>query len=74
MRGKRLEGIDPFTQHAGAAVTDAIADSGLARLESSRTAIVIGTAKTGTQTFERAQYDVDKDGREAASPKLMIQV
>jgi 3-oxoacyl-[acyl-carrier-protein] synthase II len=74
MQGKKLEGIDPFARHAGAAVTDAIADSGLPRLESSRTAIVIGSAKTGTQTVERAQYDVDKHGRHAASPKLMIQV
>ncbi|MEI2713805.1 MAG: beta-ketoacyl-[acyl-carrier-protein] synthase family protein [Nocardioides sp.] len=74
MQGKKLEGIDPFAQHAGAAVTSAVADSGLERFESDKTGIVIGTSKNGTQTFERAQYDVDRLGREAVSPKLMIQV
>lgn len=74
MQGKKLEGIDPFAQHAGAAMTDAVADSGLEKLESSRTGIVIGTSKNGSQTFERMQFDVDKHGREAVSPKMMIKV
>ena len=70
MAGK-LDGIDP---HAGGAVTSALADAGLAELDPLRTAIVVGSAKTGTQTLERAQFDVDRLGRGAAGPKLMIMV
>jgi 3-oxoacyl-[acyl-carrier-protein] synthase II len=73
MTGK-LDGIDPFARHAGGAVTSALADAGLAELDPLRTAIVVGSAKTGTQTLERAQFDVDRLGREAAAPKLMIMV
>jgi 3-oxoacyl-[acyl-carrier-protein] synthase II len=73
MTGK-LDGIDPFARHAGGAVTSALADAGLAELDPLRTAIVVGSAKTGTQTLERAQFDVDRLGREAAGPKLMIMV
>lgn len=73
MAGK-LDGIDPFARHAGGAVTSALADAGLAELDPLRTAIVVGSAKTGTQTLERAQFDVDRLGRQAASPKLMIMV
>jgi 3-oxoacyl-[acyl-carrier-protein] synthase II len=69
-----LDGIDPFAQHAGAAVTSAIAEAGLTDLDPVRTAIVLGSAKTGTQTLERAQFDVERQGRSAASPKLMIKV
>ena len=72
--GRKLEAIDPFAQHAGAAVTFALGDAGLARLHPTRTAIVVGTAKNGSQAMERAQYDVDRAGRRAVSPKLMIQV
>jgi 3-oxoacyl-[acyl-carrier-protein] synthase II len=78
MAGK-LDGIDPFARHAGGAVTAALADAGLAgaglpQLDPLRTGIVVGSAKTGTQTLERAQFDVDRRGREAAAPKLMIMV
>jgi 3-oxoacyl-[acyl-carrier-protein] synthase II len=73
MAGK-LDGIDPFARHAGGAVTSALADASLAQLDPLRTAIVVGSAKTGTQTLERAQFDVDRLGREAAAPKLMIMV
>jgi 3-oxoacyl-[acyl-carrier-protein] synthase II len=73
MAGK-LDGIDPFARHAGGAVTSALADAGLAELDPLRTAIVVGSAKTGTQTLERAQFDVDRLGRDAAAPKLMIMV
>jgi len=73
MAGK-LDGIDPFARHAGGAVTSALADAGLAELDPLRTAIVVGSAKTGTQTLERAQFDVDRLGRGAAGPKLMIMV
>jgi 3-oxoacyl-[acyl-carrier-protein] synthase II len=73
MAGK-LDGIDPFARHAGGAVTSALVDAGLAELDPLRTAIVVGSAKTGTQTLERAQFDVDRLGRDAAAPKLMIMV
>jgi 3-oxoacyl-[acyl-carrier-protein] synthase II len=73
MAGK-LDGIDPFARHAGGAVTSALADAGLVELDPLRTAIVVGSAKTGTQTLERAQFDVDRLGRDAAAPKLMIMV
>ena len=73
MAGK-LDGIDPFARHAGGAVTSALADACLAELDPLRTAIVVGSAKTGTQTLERAQFDVDRLGRDAAAPKLMIMV
>jgi 3-oxoacyl-[acyl-carrier-protein] synthase II len=73
MAGK-LDGIDPFARHAGGAVTSALADAALAELDPLRTAIVVGSAKTGTQTLERAQFDVDRLGRDAAAPKLMIMV
>jgi len=78
MAGK-LDGIDPFARHAGGAVTAALADAGLAgaglpQLDPLRTGIVVGSAKTGTQTLERAQFDVDRQGRAAARPKLMIMV
>jgi 3-oxoacyl-[acyl-carrier-protein] synthase II len=73
MAGK-LDGIDPFARHAGGAVTSALADAGLAKLDPLRTGIVVGSAKTGTQTLERAQFDVDRLGRDAAAPKLMIMV
>jgi 3-oxoacyl-[acyl-carrier-protein] synthase II len=73
MAGK-LDGIDPFARHAGGAVTSALDDAGLADLDPLRTGIVVGSAKTGTQTLERAQFDVDQRGREAAAPKLMIMV
>ncbi|MFY9926702.1 MAG: beta-ketoacyl-[acyl-carrier-protein] synthase family protein [Streptosporangiaceae bacterium] len=73
MAGK-LDGIDPFARHAGGAVTSALADAGLDRLDPLRTGIVVGSAKTGTQTLERAQFDVDRLGRAAAAPKLMIMV
>jgi 3-oxoacyl-[acyl-carrier-protein] synthase II len=74
MDGRKLPGIDPFAQHAGAAVTSALADAGLAALDDRRTAIVVGTSKNGTQTMERVQYDVDRLGRAAADPKMMIKV
>jgi 3-oxoacyl-[acyl-carrier-protein] synthase II len=70
----KLDGIDPFARHAGGAVTSALADAGLDRLDPLRTGIVVGSAKTGTQTLERAQFDVDRLGRAAAEPKLMIMV
>jgi 3-oxoacyl-[acyl-carrier-protein] synthase II len=73
MAGK-LDGIDPFARHAGGAVTSALDDAGLTELDPLRTGIVVGSAKTGTQTLERAQFDVDQRGREAAPPKLMIMV
>ena len=73
MAGK-LDGIDPFARHAGGAVTSALADAGLDQLDPIRTGIVVGSAKTGTQTLERAQFDVDRLGRAAAAPKLMIMV
>ena len=76
MAGK-LDGIDPFARHAGAAVTSALADAGLDgpdQLDPVRTGIVVGSAKTGTQTLERAQFDVERLGRAAAAPKLMIMV
>lgn len=73
MRDK-LDGIDPFAQHAGAAVTSALEDAGSPELDPLRTAIVVGSAKTGTQTLERAQFDVERQGRVAAQPKLMIKV
>jgi 3-oxoacyl-[acyl-carrier-protein] synthase II len=73
MAGK-LDGIDPFARHAGGAVTSALADAGLEELDPLRTGIVVGSAKTGTQTLERAQFDVDRLGRAAAGPKLMIMV
>jgi 3-oxoacyl-(acyl-carrier-protein) synthase len=62
MAGK-LDGIDPFARHAGGAVTAALDDAGLAELDPLRTGIVVGSAKTGTQTLERAQFDVDQRGR-----------
>ncbi|HZZ51037.1 MAG TPA: beta-ketoacyl-[acyl-carrier-protein] synthase family protein [Pseudonocardia sp.] len=71
---EKLDGIDPFAQNAGAAVTSALADAGLGRLDPLRTGIVLGSAKTGTQTLERAQFDVDRSGRGAVSPKTMIKV
>ncbi|BCB82801.1 beta-ketoacyl-[acyl-carrier-protein] synthase family protein [Phytohabitans suffuscus] len=74
MDERKLSGIDPFAQHAGAAVTSALADSGLAALDDRRTAIVVGTSKNGTQTMERVQYDVDRLGRAGADPKMMIKV
>lgn len=70
----KIDGIDPFAQHVGAAATTALADAGLVDLDPIRTGIVVGTAKTGTQTLERAQFDVERLGREAAQPKLMIRV
>ncbi|MEU7818016.1 beta-ketoacyl-[acyl-carrier-protein] synthase family protein [Pseudonocardia sp. NPDC049154] len=70
----KIDGIDPFAQHAGAAVTSALLDAGLEHLDELRTATVVGSAKTGTQTLERAQFDVERDGRAAAPPKLMIKV
>jgi 3-oxoacyl-[acyl-carrier-protein] synthase II len=70
----KLDGIDPFARHAGGAVTSALADAGLEELDPLRTGIVVGSAKTGTQTLERAQFDVDRLGRAAAGPKLMIMV
>jgi len=78
MTGK-LDGIDPFARHAGGAATSALADAGLAGagqhgLDPLRTGIVVGSAKTGTQTLERAQFDVERQGRQAAAPKLMIMV
>lgn len=74
MKGKLLSGIDPFARHACAAVTSALADAGVDELHPRRTATVVGTAKNGSQTLERAQYEVDRDGPEAADPKVMIQV
>jgi 3-oxoacyl-[acyl-carrier-protein] synthase II len=70
----KLDGIDPFARHAGGAATSALADAGLGALDPLRTGIVVGSAKTGTQTLERAQFDVDRQGRSAAGPKLMIMV
>jgi 3-oxoacyl-[acyl-carrier-protein] synthase II len=70
----KLDGIDPFAQHAGAAVTAALEDAELTELDPLRTGIVVGSAKTGTQTLERAQFDVERLGRSAAHPKLMIKV
>ncbi|MFI7666133.1 beta-ketoacyl-[acyl-carrier-protein] synthase family protein [Nocardia sp. NPDC049526] len=70
----KISGIDPFAQHAAGAVTSALVDAGLEQLDEIRTGIVVGTAKTGTQTLERAQFDVERRGRSAAQPKLMIKV
>ncbi len=71
---KTLAGSDPFAQQAVAATGDALARAGLDRLDPLRTAIVFGTAKNGTQTMERAQYDADRKGRPGVSAKLMIKV
>lgn len=69
-----LGGIDPFAQHACAAALSAVNDSGLDVLHGTRTAVVIGTSKNGSQTLERAQYDLDRGGRDAVDPKVMIKV
>ncbi|WP_168223519.1 beta-ketoacyl synthase [Pseudarthrobacter sp. NIBRBAC000502772] len=74
MQGRKLEGIDPFAQNAGAAITDALKNSGIETLDPLRTAIVIGTSKNGTQSMERAQFDVDRGGRDSASGKYQIRV
>lgn len=67
-----VDGTHPFAQYAMAAVVDALADAGLDDLHPLRTAIVIGTTAGGATSFERAQYDVDKHGPEAADPKVYI--
>lgn len=67
-------GTVAFAQYAIAAATMALRDAGLDKLDPLRTAVILGTSKNGTQAMERAQYDVDKKGRTAASGKLMIQV
>lgn len=67
-------GTDPFTQNALVAAASALKSSGIENLDPLRTAIVLGTAKNGTQSLERAQFDVERNGRETAGGKLMIRV
>ena len=69
-----IAGTAPFAQNALVAACRAVQGSGLGRLDPLRTGVVIGTSKNGTQTLERAQYDVERLGREGASGKLMIKV
>lgn len=71
---KTLAGTDPFAQQAVGAAGMALAQAGIDRPHPLRTAIVLGTAKGGTQTMERAQFDADSRGRDGVSPKLMIKV
>lgn len=72
---KLLSGIDPFAQNAMVASARALQHAGIDSPDPLRTAIVIGTSKNGTQTLERAQYDVEHNGgRQAAGGKLMIKV
>ncbi|ALJ21850.1 beta-ketoacyl-[acyl-carrier-protein] synthase family protein [Microbacterium sp. No. 7] len=74
MDARKLDGIDPFAQNAGFAVTEALAHAGIGELDPLRTGIFVGTAKNGTQSMERAQFDVDRAGRETASGKYQIRV
>ncbi|MEQ9661827.1 MAG: beta-ketoacyl-[acyl-carrier-protein] synthase family protein [Parasphingopyxis sp.] len=67
-------GTDPFAHNALVASDAALTMAGLDTLDPLRTAIVLGTAKNGTQSLERAQYDVDQGGRDAVGGKLMIRV
>lgn len=67
-------GTIQFSQFAIAAATLALKDAGLDKLDPLRTGVVLGTAKNGTQAMERAQFDVERKGREGAPGKLMIQV
>lgn len=71
---KTLAGTDPFAQQAVGAAGMALAQAGIDNPDPLRTAIVLGTAKGGTQTMERAQYHADTKGREGVSSKLMIKV
>lgn len=68
-----LAGTAPFAQYAIVAAVDALQDAGLEALDPIKTAVVLGTSKNGTQSMERAQFDVDKRGRAGVSGKLMIQ-
>ncbi len=69
-----LAGTVGFGRNALVAACMAVEQSGLESLDALRTAVVIGTAKNGTQAMERAQFDVDRRGRAGVSGKLMIQV
>ncbi|MFC3712938.1 beta-ketoacyl-[acyl-carrier-protein] synthase family protein [Sphingoaurantiacus capsulatus] len=74
MDERTIAGSDPFAQQSIAAASEALKAAGIDKLAPLRTAIVLGTAKNGTQSLERAQYDVDRLGREGVSGKLMIRV
>jgi len=69
-----MSGTCGFTRNALGAACMAVQNSGLETLDPLRTAVVLGTSKNGTQTLERAQFDVDREGRDAAVGKLMIKV
>lgn len=69
-----MAGTTGFGRNALVAACMAVEQSGLESFDPLRTAIVMGTAKNGTQAMERAQFDVDRKGRAGVSGKLMIQV
>lgn len=69
-----MAGTTGFGRNAIGAACMALEDAGLDKLNPIRTGVVLGTAKNGTQAMERAQFDVDRLGREGVSGKLMIQV
>jgi 3-oxoacyl-[acyl-carrier-protein] synthase II len=72
MDEKVIEGTAPFAQFAMSAMVSALKVAGLDELDPIRTAIVLGTTIGGATSMERAQYDVDVGGPDAADPKVYI--
>jgi 3-oxoacyl-[acyl-carrier-protein] synthase II len=79
MSQKVVEGTDLFAQYAIAATAQAVSDagfedSGSARLDVERTAVVYGTSMGGSRALMRAQHDYERGGVTAVRPKTMIQI
>ncbi|MDP6708007.1 MAG: beta-ketoacyl-[acyl-carrier-protein] synthase family protein [Alphaproteobacteria bacterium] len=73
MSDRVIEGSDPFTWYAMAAAMQAVESSGLTELDPRRTAVIVGTALAGAESFAESQHGLDTIGPDGADRKLQIQ-
>ncbi len=72
MEDRVLRNATSFSHYAIAAAAQAVADAGLEKFDPMRTAVVIGSALGGVDSYADDQARLDHSGPDAISPKFMV--
>ncbi len=72
MEDRVVRNSAPFSHYAIAAAAQAVEDSGIEAFDPVRTAVVIGSALGGVDSYADDQERLDEGGPDAISPKFMV--
>ncbi len=72
MEDRVVRNSAPFSHYAIAAAAQAVEDAGLDEFDPVRTAVVLGSALGGVDSYAEDQERLDRGGPDAISPKFMV--